>query len=324
MSSRSTGSRRDSIAPASLRARASRSSIRPLQPGDLVELAPPRRRRVGSVRVALVDLELGPHPGQRCPQLVRRVGDEALLAHHRVLEAGEHVVHGLGEARDLVPGVGDGHPPIELGHPDRRDARPDLVDRPERAPDDDPHHDDQEHDDRGHRGRERVAQLGDAFVHVVGRTGDVDDTVVVSVGVVPLDDDAVRLVVVLHLVRVAGRPDERGRLVGVLHARPRDHVAVGAEHDDEAIVVVDLRERALFGLIGDPVGLDLQALVELIGEIGVLTLHEQDAGDAEHHRHRDRRHRSDAHPDGTKPSHALSHRDPGGSRLPARSSGGGC
>ena len=69
---------------------------------------------VGELRVLEVDLELRADPGERAAQLVAGVGDEAALAVGRVLEPGEHGVHGEGEPTDLVLGLGLGDPPVEV------------------------------------------------------------------------------------------------------------------------------------------------------------------------------------------------------------------
>ena len=51
-----------------------------------------------------IDLELAADPRQRAAQLVRCVGDEALLTANGVFEAVEGLVHGAGEPVDLVAG----------------------------------------------------------------------------------------------------------------------------------------------------------------------------------------------------------------------------
>ena len=81
-----------------------------LQADRLVEHAALGRGRIGELGLGEVDLELGADPRQRAAQLVRRVGDETLLAADRVLEAVEGLVHRAGEPVDLVAGARFGEP----------------------------------------------------------------------------------------------------------------------------------------------------------------------------------------------------------------------
>ena len=73
-----------------------------------------------------VDLQLGAEPGQRAPQLMGGVGNESLLPADRGLETGQHVVHGRGEAIDLIFGAGSGNPSLKIGGPDLRNLHPDV------------------------------------------------------------------------------------------------------------------------------------------------------------------------------------------------------
>ena len=57
---------------------------------------------VRGVGIGERDLDLGADDGQRRPQLVARVGDEATLALERLGEAVEHPVDGVGELAQLV------------------------------------------------------------------------------------------------------------------------------------------------------------------------------------------------------------------------------
>ena len=109
-----------------------------LHADDLVEHAPLGRRQVGGLRVRLVDLELGAHAGERAPQLVGGIGDEALLLDARVLDPLEHVVHRPGQPGDLVVTRWLGHPPVEVGAADLRDLGADGLDRSQRPPDEEP------------------------------------------------------------------------------------------------------------------------------------------------------------------------------------------
>jgi hypothetical protein len=75
------------------------------EPLDLLDRAAQHR---GGLRVEVVGaqahLELGPHRGRRRAQLVRRVGDEAVLLLHARLDARQHGVQRDGGLRDLVAG----------------------------------------------------------------------------------------------------------------------------------------------------------------------------------------------------------------------------
>ena len=111
MSSRSTGvAAARGRSPASLRASTSRSSTSRCRPIDLLEHAA-LRRRPGRRRSGWreVDLELGPHPGERAAQLVGGVGDEALLPCGSARSSAvEHRVHRRGQPGDLVVAAGTG------------------------------------------------------------------------------------------------------------------------------------------------------------------------------------------------------------------------
>ena len=108
-----------------------RCDCRTARPRDL------RPRR--AVRVGQAHLQPGADGGQRAAQLVGGVGDEAALPGRRVLQPGQHVVHRAGQAADLVVGAGLRHALGQVGAGDRGDGTADLLHRPQRAPDHQPH-----------------------------------------------------------------------------------------------------------------------------------------------------------------------------------------
>ena len=107
----------------------------PLQSVDLLEQA---GQHLGRRALALGDLELGAHAGERRAQLVRGVGDEPLLLPARDVEPVEHLVHRRRQAGDLVPAGRLRHPAVELAQADAGDLGPDPLDRAQRAPDEHP------------------------------------------------------------------------------------------------------------------------------------------------------------------------------------------
>ena len=76
-------------------------------------------------------LEHGGQRGQWASQLVGGVADEGHLGGAGRVEAGEHLVHGAGQARDLVLGLGHGHPLAAAGDGDLGDAGADRLDGPQ-------------------------------------------------------------------------------------------------------------------------------------------------------------------------------------------------
>ena len=89
-------------APASLRASASRLSIRPGGAPRANDLGHRAELLGAGVLVGERNLHLRAQHGERRAQLVRRVGHEAPLARERGLQAGEHSVEGLGQLAQLV------------------------------------------------------------------------------------------------------------------------------------------------------------------------------------------------------------------------------
>ena len=76
-----------------------------------------QRRPVGRRRVRHRHLELGPQPGQRALQLVRRVGGEGALPAAGGFEPVQHRVHRAGQLGDLVPAGRLGHPAGQVRRP---------------------------------------------------------------------------------------------------------------------------------------------------------------------------------------------------------------
>ena len=213
----------DSIAPASLRARASRSSISRCSPA----ISSSWLRRVAAasarsglrsstsssvrIRVSGVRSSWDASATKRCWRSAASRGGRACRS-------------SSGEAGDLVAGVGYGHPPVELGHrrsprpaPDR--ARPAAACARPRTQTTTS----ESTTTAGTVDRQRVAQLGDALVDVVesnrrrGRHRRRRPSA--SYALDARRDTARRRYA--SLVRVAGRPDERRTVVGVARdARP--------------------------------------------------------------------------------------------------------
>ena len=151
---------------------------------------------IGGRRVLQVDLDLGPHAGERRAQLVGGVGHEALLAPVGVVESVEHRVHRRGEAGDLVVARRLGHAAVERRSADPGDLGADALDGPQGAPDEHEHdrrragtvtsgtHDGQRHGQRAGWPR-RCRRAG---------TADVDDEVSVAGAVDAPRDEAERSV----------------------------------------------------------------------------------------------------------------------------------
>ena len=78
------------------------------------------------------ELELGLEHGERRPQLVARIGDEAPLALDRSLEPSEHLVQRLAEPRDLVARGRQRETPPQLRPRDRRGLGTHRLDGPQR------------------------------------------------------------------------------------------------------------------------------------------------------------------------------------------------
>ena len=198
------------------------------------------RRRPGPG--ASVDLELGPHAGEWGAQLVGGVGDEALLAPAGLLEAVEHLVHRAGQPGDLVVAGGLRDAPVEVVDADRGDLGADALHRPQRAPDQRPHHGGQQHGGR----RDDHRQRADQGVDGSRRCRSVDAATTTST--VPSSARATR----------CGSPvDGRGAIVGAGAARrPRrrpgrgdgDDLA-GVDDGHQSVVVVAERRQLRHGAV---------------------------------------------------------------------------
>ena len=106
-------------AGSSLRASARRPSTRSCSRPVLQQGGGHLRVTVG-VGVTGHDLELGPQRGQRAPQFMRGVGDEAALCDGCFVEAGEHVVEGDAQRLDLVLTSGQVQAAVQIGRGDVR------------------------------------------------------------------------------------------------------------------------------------------------------------------------------------------------------------
>jgi hypothetical protein len=129
------------------------------------ELAGPARLRGKRVEVTAEQRRLGDERGDRCPQLVRDVGDEppvlglgGLEPDDRVFEGVRHPVEAGRPLAELVRGGDrDARRQVAAGDPLGGQAR--LVDRREDAPGDDPGRDDREEGEDQAADPEREAEL---------------------------------------------------------------------------------------------------------------------------------------------------------------------
>ena len=65
------------------------------------------------MRVGQRDLKERAIVGERCPQLVRGVGDEVALGVERGLQPGQQVIDGVGQVLQLVDRAGQGQPLVQ-------------------------------------------------------------------------------------------------------------------------------------------------------------------------------------------------------------------
>jgi hypothetical protein len=79
------------------------------------------------------ELDFGLDVGERCPQLMARIGDEAPFALHCGLETGKHLVERVAEAGDLVVRARDREPLGKTAGGNRCGTRTHAVDRPQRS-----------------------------------------------------------------------------------------------------------------------------------------------------------------------------------------------
>jgi hypothetical protein len=107
---------------------------------------------VGRVRAVHRQLELRLEDRERGPQLVAGVGHERALVGEGALQADEHGVQRLAEARELVACRRDGQPAAGLGAGDRRRLAPHVLDRPQGRP---------RHAEGGQRGEQKRRRTAD-------------------------------------------------------------------------------------------------------------------------------------------------------------------
>jgi hypothetical protein len=113
---------------------------------------------VGAVRMRPGHLERGPERRERALELVGSVGDELTLASRRRLEPFQHGVHRVGEALDLIGGVGYRHPPVQRGVRDGRHFRADVLHRPQSTTDEHAGTEGEQRDSGGNPDRQGPAQ----------------------------------------------------------------------------------------------------------------------------------------------------------------------
>ena len=126
------------------------------------------------LRVCEGHLEVGQARGERALQLVGRVGDEPPFSLGRVLQAVEHVVHGGGQAPDLVARRGDRHAPAEVLRGDLRDLGPHRLHGTQGAADDEPGDRPNEGHQERHPPPQEVAHRGRGLLGAVEAGDDVD------------------------------------------------------------------------------------------------------------------------------------------------------
>ena len=162
-------------------------------PGEDEEVLGEPRQPVGLLGALASAAPARPRPDRRSARsisalrfdsgvrLVARVVDEPALALDRLLEALEHLVQGLAEPRELVPGVGDGEASPRLGRRDGRRLGPHRLHRSEGGADDEPDH----ADGRGERhrpaDRHRRREPRERLVPIVERRADEQDPSIAAV-----------------------------------------------------------------------------------------------------------------------------------------------
>jgi hypothetical protein len=263
---------------------------------------------------------------------VARVGDERPLALERALEAVEHVVERVPEARELVVRGRDGHALAGVARGDRGRAPADQLDGPECAP----HRavaDETGEQQRGGCGegedqRERPQRLvpilerrsdehRQALAADVHEARDHARAVLLErlgagllerldVDLVPIVVGRERNVLERHVGAFGGGPP-RGRCEDRPQRKPwarREQPPVRADHLRERLagVVESLREPGLRAAAldeqpRDRCGLGLELVVERLRELGPQPVVHERARRGEHHGHRRREHRGDANAD---------------------------
>ncbi len=114
--------------------------------------------------VLVGDLYLGAQRGDGAAEFVGGVGDEAVLAFDGLLQRGQGLVRGAGEAADLVAGAGYRDPPGQVAAAgDRGHLGADALDRAQGAPGDQPghaYHDEQQERQGGEHGAGDLVEGG--------------------------------------------------------------------------------------------------------------------------------------------------------------------
>ncbi len=185
-----------------------------------------------------IHLELRPDAGQRAPELVAGVGDEATLAIGRILQPAQHGVHRAGQPPDLVGRLRLGHPPVEVLGADLLHLPAHRLDGPQGAPGDDPGGDPHQGEQDGKAGREEPHQAAHALVDRFETPGDVDDEVT-GLGGDPTRHDTEGAFAGGKLRHAACGV---AVFAGLQRAEPRFAFDVGRFGDDLAAGVDDLHE----------------------------------------------------------------------------------
>ena len=165
-----------------------------------------RGRELG---VAGEQLDVGPDDGDRCPQLVGRIGHEPSLRALRLLEGGEHLVEALREACQLVVTLEPDPTGQVAGLGDLTCGLRQASEREHGGPGDDQPEHHRQTDTRGADHQQPGAQLAQHVVDLVERTGELEGRVTAErrrqdPQVRPLDRDVAE-----ELVLVAGRDGAR-------------------------------------------------------------------------------------------------------------------
>ena len=149
----------DREAPA-IRAREHEQILRqPAEPLRLLRDAPERRLQlVSAPRLLQRQIHLGLEDAERCPELVTGLVHESPLAVEGLVQPVEHAVQRLGEALELVAGLGHRQPSIGLGRGDRRGFGPELLDGAERRACEDPPDDGEREEQDGTSDRDQRRQ----------------------------------------------------------------------------------------------------------------------------------------------------------------------
>ena len=158
-SSSATGATSVAATPASLPGEVEQVLDGPLRRDHLVEHAPLGRTAIAA-GVGQVDLQLGPHPGERVAQLVGCIGDEAALPFRRTFDPLEHRVHRACQAGDLVVSRRLVHPAVQVGAAHGGDLGAHRLDGAQGPAGEPPQHDGEHRSGRGYGQQERAPECG--------------------------------------------------------------------------------------------------------------------------------------------------------------------